>query len=303
MTNERKDYLYLHFIVLIWGFTAILGLLIKMPSVEMVFYRTLIAAIGLYILIRFRKKELKINTNRDYLIILGTGVLIAIHWIAFFISARISNVSVSLAGMATCSLWTAVIEPLSQGRKVKGYEVVLSIIAFVGIAVIFNAELNYLSGLILAIVSAFFSALFSVINGRLSKKYDPYVITFYEMMGACISIALFFPIYGTYYAEGLYLSGTVLDFIFVAILAIFCTVYAYSISVELMKRMSVFTINLTVNLEPVYGIVLALIIFGKSEEMSEGFYMGTGLILASVLLYPLLNRRFKRKALATDIIR
>lgn len=303
MTSEGKDYLHLHFIVLIWGFTAIIGVLIDMPSVEIVFYRTLIASACLLVLIKLRGKSLSIGTKQDYGIILGTGVLIAAHWITFFLSARISTVSVSLAGMATCSLWTAFIEPLSQGRKVKGFEVLLSIIAFIGIAVIFNAELDFLSGLILAIVSALLSAIFSVINGRLSKRHDPYVITFYEMFGASASIALFFPIYGSYYADGLKLSGTLLDFVYLSILAVLCTVYAFSISVELMKRMSVFTINLTVNLEPVYGIILALIIFGQSEEMSVGFYAGTGLILVSVLLYPMLNKRSKRKALSTDIMR
>ena len=303
MTREGKDYLHLHFIVLIWGCTAILGVLIDMPSVEIVFYRTLIASAGLLLLIKLRGTSLRIGTRRDYLIILGTGVLIAAHWITFFLSARMSTVSVSLAGMATCSLWTAFIEPLSQGRKVKGFEVVLSAIAFIGIAVIFNAELDFLTGLIIAIFSALLSAIFSVINGRLSKRHDPYVITFYEMFGASASIALFFPIYGSHYADGLKLDGTLLDFTYLSILAILCTVYAYSISVELMKRMSVFTINLTVNLEPVYGIILALIIFGQSEEMSGGFYVGTGLILVSVLLYPMLNKRSKRKALSTDIMR
>ncbi|MEQ9404235.1 MAG: DMT family transporter [Cyclobacteriaceae bacterium] len=303
MTQESKDYLHLHFIVLIWGFTAILGFLINLPPVEVVFYRTLIASGGLYILIKLTKKGLSIDTRKDYAIIFGTGALIALHWVTFFLSARISNVSVSLAGMATCSLWTAFIEPLSQGRRVKGYEVVLSIIAFIGIAIIFNAELDFLSGLIVAIFSAFLSALFSVINGGLVKKYDPYVITYYEMVGACISIGLFFPIYAISFSEGLQLNGKVMDFVYLTILAVACTVYAYSASVQLMKRISVFTINLTVNLEPIYGIILALIIFGQSEEMSGGFYFGTGLILVSVLLYPMLNRRFKRKALSTDLIR
>lgn len=303
MTKEGKDYLHLHFIVLIWGFTAVLGMLIEMPSVEVVFYRTAIASLGLYILILLTKRSLRINGTRDFAIIIGTGVLIGIHWVTFFLSARISNVSVCLAGMATCSLWTAFIEPISLGRRVRGFEVVLGVIALIGIVIIFNVELDFFTGLIVAIFSAFVAAIFSVINGRLVKKYDPYVITFYEMMGACVSIAIFFPFYISSFSNGLQLSGSMLDFVYLTILAVVCTVYAYSISVELMKRLSVFTINLTVNLEPVYGIVLALIIFGESEEMSSGFYIGTALILVSVLLYPMLNRRFKRKALSTDLIR
>lgn len=303
MTQESKDYLHLHFIVLIWGFTAILGLLIKIPPVEVVFFRTLIAAIGLYLLLITWKKSIKINSQKMLLIILGTGTLISAHWVLFFLSARISNASVCLAGMATCSLWTSLIEPISQGRKIRGFEVMLSVIAFIGIGVIFNVEFDYLSGLLIAVLSAFISAIFTVINGRLTKQYDPYVITFYEMIGACLSVLLFYPIYVGYFTDKIVWFPSSMDWVYLSVLAILCTVYAYSISVELMKRLSAFSINLVVNLEPVYGIILALIIFGSSEEMSVGFYLGTFLILTSVLLYPLLNRRYKKKALSTDIIR
>ena len=129
------------------------------------------------------------------------------------------------------------------------------------------------------------------------------MITFYEMVGACLATVMFFPIYRMYFVDSLSLSPTAREWLYLGILAIVCTVYAYSVSVELMKRLSAFSINLVVNLEPVYGIILALLIFGDSEEMSPGFYLGTLLILTSVLLYPLLNRRYKKKALSTDIIR
>ncbi len=303
MIQEKKDYLTLHFIVLIWGFTAILGLLIKIPSVEIVFFRTLIAALGLWVLLKFWKRSLAIHSRKHFLVIIGTGFLIAAHWILFFLSARISNASVCLAGMATCSLWTSLIEPLSQGRRIKGFEVLLSFTAFIGIGIIFNVEFDYLSGLLTAVLSAFIAAVFTVINGRLTQTYDPYVITFYEMVGACLATALFFPVYTSFFVDTLVLNPTVEDWLYLSVLAIVCTVYAYSISIELMKRLSAFSVNLVVNLEPVYGIILALIIFGASEEMSLGFYLGTFLILTSVLLYPLLNRRYKKKALSTDIIR
>ena len=303
MTVENKDFLHLHFIVLIWGFTAILGLLIEMPPVEVVFFRTMISAIGLWVLLKARGRNFQIHSSKAFLVILGTGVLIGIHWITFFLAARISNVSVCLAGMATCSLWTSLIEPLSQGRKIKGFEVVLSIIAFIGIGVIFNVEFDYLTGLLVAVFSAFVSAVFTVINGRFSKQYNPYVITFYEMASACLSILLFYPIYAAFFTEQIMWFPSSMDWVWLLALALVCTVYAYSASVELMKRLSAFSINLAVNLEPVYGIILALLIFGDSEEMSSGFYLGTGLILTSVLLYPLLNRRYKKKALSTDIIR
>lgn len=303
MTQENRDFLHLHFIVLIWGFTAVLGLLISIPPVEVVFFRTIIAAGGLFILLKISKRSLRVPSGKSLLSILGTGSLIAAHWILFFLSARISNASVCLAGMATCSLWTSLIEPLSQRRKIKGFEVMLSIIAFIGIGIIFNVELDYLSGLMTAVLSAFIASIFTVINGRFTKKYDPFVITYYEMVGACASILLFYPLYQTYFTEQIVWAPTLEDWAYLSCLAIFCTVYAYSVSVELMKRLSAFSINLVVNLEPVYGIILALLIFGASEEMSPGFYFGTFLILTSVLLYPLLNRRYKKRALSTDLIR
>ena len=301
--QEKRDYLVLHFIVLIWGFTAILGLLITIPPVEVVFFRTLIATLGLAVLLKVRRRDILISKQTDLWVFLGTGSLIAAHWILFFLSARISNASICLAGMATCSLWTSLLEPLSHRRKIKGFEVLLSIVAFIGISIIFNVAFDFLTGLLVAVLSAFIASLFTIINGRYTNKYDPYVITFYEMMGACISVLLFYPLYLTFFSNQIVWMPPTMDWIYLGALAIFCTVYAYSVSVELMKRLSAFSINLTVNLEPVYGIILALIIFGESEEMSSGFYLGAGLILTSVLLYPLLNRKYKKKTLTTDIIR
>ncbi|MDE0470751.1 MAG: DMT family transporter [Ekhidna sp.] len=303
ISREGKDYLLLHFIVLIWGFTATLGLLIKIPPVEIVFFRTLIAAVALIILLAIQRVEFRIKKRKDLFIIIGTGSLIAAHWILFFLSARISNASVCLAGMATCSLWTGLLEPLSQGRRIKGFEIILSIIAFIGIAVIFNTSFHYLTGLLVAVLSALIAAIFTIINGRFANRYNPYVITRYEMVGACSAVLFFYPLYAAYFTNEIVWMPTLSDWIYLTALAIFCTVYAHAVSVELMRRLSAFSINLVVNLEPVYGIVLALIIFGNSEEMNAGFYLGTGLILIAVLLYPSLNRRNRKRVLDTDIIR
>ena len=303
MIATTTDYLKLHFIVLIWGFTAILGLLISIPAVEIVFYRTLIASSTLALILYFRKFNFRIG-GKQVLKILGTGVLIAAHWILFFAAARVSTASVCLAGMATCSLWTSFLEPLLNRKKVKAFEVVLGLIVISGLYVIFRFEFNHALGLFMALVSAALAALFSVINGKLTQRHNPYMITFYEMLGACIGTVAFFPIYKTYYSpEGLNLIPTSMDWLWLAILAIICTVYAFSVSVELMKRVTAFVVNLTVNLEPVYGIILAVIIFGEKEEMKPGFYLGTFIILLSVLAYPVINRYYKRKALPLDNLR
>ncbi|MTI21572.1 EamA family transporter [Fulvivirga sp. RKSG066] len=300
---QTKDYLKLHFIVWIWGFTAILGLLITIPSVEIVFYRTLLAFIALGFLLYFRKRNFRLGRN-EITKILATGLLIAAHWILFFAAARVSTASVCLAGMATCSLWTSFIEPVLNKRKINAVEVLLGVVVIIGLYVIFRFEFDHALGLSMAVASAFLSALFTVINGKFIKKHNPYMITFYEMIGACLGTALFFPVYMMYFSGGeLNLSPTMVDWGWLFVLAVICTVYAYSVSVDLMKQLSAFVINLTVNLEPVYGIILAVIIFGEKEQMAPGFYLGTLIILSAVLTYPLINRYKRRRAMQVDHLR
>jgi drug/metabolite transporter (DMT)-like permease len=299
-----KDYLHLHFLVLIWGFTAILGLLISIPAVEVVFYRTLIAAAGLGILMYFRKITFSIG-NGGIIRLLLTGVLIAGHWILFFASARVSTASVCLAGMATTSFWTSFLEPLVLKKRIKWYEVFLGLVVVAGLYIIFHFEFDHALGLAMALASAFLAALFTVINALFVRQHHHFQITFFEMVGACVSIVLFFPIYIVSLAEGnmLQLSMTTTDILYVSILAIICTVYAYSASIDLMKKISAFSVNLTVNLEPVYGIILAVIIFGEKEKMHPGFYIGALIILLSVLAHPFLNKMYRRKYLETDNLR
>jgi len=295
-----KDYLLLHFLVLIWGFTAILGLLISLPSLELVFYRTLLAALGVGLLIGYKRESFSIPW-RQLLRICGVGVLISFHWIFFFWSAKVSTASVCLAGMATTSLWTAFVDPLINRTRVKWYEVGLGIMVISGLLVIFQFESGYWLGLSMAIISAFLSALFSVLNGRLTRHHSPYQITFYEMGTASLIALLVLPFYTYFFSDGgeiqWYWKG--LDGLWLFILGGVCTVFAFSASVELMKRLPVFSINLTINLEPVYGIVLAVLIFGENEKMTAGFYLGTLIILVSVLSYPLLHYGLRKASKKT----
>lgn len=303
MNNELKSYFKLHFIVLIWGFTAILGLLITIPAVEVVFFRTLIATILLGIILLLRRRNFAIG-KVEMLKIVGTGFIIAAHWLLFFSAARVSTASVCLAGIATCSFWTSLIEPLVTKRKVKIYEVILGVVVISGLYIIFSFEFQYALGIAMAIGSAMLASVFTVFNGIFTHRHNPYIITFYEMLGAFIGTAVFIPVYLSYFSNGTFTlapSGT--DWFYLAILAGICTVYAFSASVQIQQVLSAFVVNLTVNLEPVYGIILAFLIFGEKEEMSPGFYMGTFVILLSVLSYPLINKMAKRKALQSDMIR
>ncbi len=299
MSEELRSYLKLHFVVLIWGFSAILGLLITISPVEVVLYRTLIATIILALLLLIRKRKFNIGRSAIIKIVL-TGFIISAHWILFFWSARVSTASVCLAGMATCSFWTSLIEPLMTKRKIKIYEIFLGLFVVVGLYIILQFEFDYVLGIGMAIVSALLCSIFTVLNGGFTKHYPAYTITFYEMLGACVGTFLFILFYDPAMFK---LPQIGLDWGYLLILAGFCTVYAFAVSVEIQKVLSAFVVNLTVNLEPIYGIILAFIIFGEREEMSLGFYLGTIIILLSVLAYPIINKMIKRRALQSDLIR
>jgi drug/metabolite transporter (DMT)-like permease len=288
----RNDYFKLHFIVFLWGFSAIIGMLITIPAVEMVFYRCILAAIGMAILITLVKGNFRVS-KADLIKLLLIGFVVGAHWIAFFGAARVSNVSVSLVGFATNSLWAALLEPLSKRTRIKKTEVFLGLLVITGLYIIFSFDFQYKLGLVLGIIAGFSSALFSVFNSNMVQRVPAYTITFYEMIGAGLSIALFLPLYKATWAanHALQLVPQPLDWLYIALLAGVCSVYAYSVAVELMKKISVFMLQLCLNLEPIYGIIMALIIFGDKERMGLNFYLGATLIVSAVLLYPVLRRR------------
>jgi drug/metabolite transporter (DMT)-like permease len=286
--SSTKDYLNLHFLVFLWGFTAILGKLITIPAVEMVFYRTLLAAIGMGALMLFRKDKFGVPSS-DLAKLFLTGIVVGAHWLTFFLAVKISNPSTALVGFATCSLWAALLEPIVKKQKIQIIEVFLGTVVIVGLYIIFSFDFQYPLGLFLGILSGITVAIFGVINSLMVRRMSSTTITFYEMIGACISIGIGM----LFMNDELQLKPTTLDWLWLAILAWICTVYAYAIAIELMKRLSVFFIQLSLNLEPVYGIILALLIFGESEVMGWSFYAGTIIILGAVVLYPVLKSRRK----------
>lgn len=294
---SSSDYFKLHFIVFLWGFSAILGKLVTVPAVELVFYRSIFAAIGMGAVILATRGSFKVSSG-DFGYMILIGFIVALHWLTFFGSARVSNVSVSLVGFATNSLWAALLEPWFNKTKLKKYEVVLGLVVLFGLYVIFSFDFQYKWGLFLGIMAGFTSALFSVFNSRLVKRIPARSITFYEMIGVFIGTGIFLPIYQFSGAtEELHLLPSAMDLMYIAILAGVCSVYAYTVAVELMKRVSVFMIQLTLNLEPVYGIIMAVIIFGQQEKMNVNFYIGTIIILSAVAFYPLVKKRFEPKVL------
>lgn len=288
------DYLHLHFLVVIWGFTAILGKLINpdLSRVSLTFFRTLLAAVGLGLVLWLRK-EWKNVPAQDRWQMLGVGVIMGVHWLAFFGSAQVSSASVCLAGMSTTSLFTALLEPLFSRKRVRPLEIFLSLVVIFGLYLIFRFEFDQSLGLGLALTSAFLAALFTIANSHFIKKHNAMLITFYEMNGANLGMmAGLLVMAGTSGLTQAEVLPQPTDWIWLLVLAVVCTVYAYSAGVHLLRKMSPFTFNLTVNLEPVYGIGLAYLILG--EKMTTGFYAGTLVILLAVIAYPILNSRFAK---------
>lgn len=291
--------MHLHFLVLIWGFTAIVGLMVSVSPIALVFYRTFLAGLGLAVVMLVRKKKFDV-TGADLRRMFFVGCILSSHWILFFAAARVSTASVCLAGMATTSLWTSLIEPLVNRRPIKPLEVGLGILAFAGLYVVFRFEFDHALGLGLALASALLAAMFTVANSRLVQRIDAFTITFYEMVGASIFSLLFLIIAESQgWTNNMPVWPKGQDWIWILFLAWICTVYASTMATQLMKQFSAYLINLTINLEPVYGIALAFFYFGEKERMTQGFYMGTILILLAVLLYPILNGRTFRKRTKT----
>ncbi|MEQ8623648.1 MAG: EamA family transporter [Vicingaceae bacterium] len=287
-----KNLLLLHIVVLIFGFTGILGKLITIPSEALVWYRMLFASASIGVYLVLKKKALLMPKKGAWQTIL-TGFIIAAHWVFFFESIKQANVSVALAALATASLFTALLEPIFFKRKLYGYELFLGGLVILGLYFIFQFETENSFGIILAIIAAFLASLFTVINGRLIKKYDSTRISFYELGGGVLAITLYFLVVKPQKFPNFEMTG--MDLFYLLILAIVCTAFAFVASVKVMEELTPFTVSLSINLEPVYGIVLAYLIFGEDEKMSLGFYIGTLIILSSLFLNVWIKRKRRRK--------
>ncbi len=302
MKPTTADYLKLHFIVFLWGFTAILGKFITLPAVEMVLLRTLLAAFGMVVVMGILGHSFKIESG-DLIKVLLTGSVVAFHWLTFFYSARIANVSVSLIGLATGALWASFIEPFANKTKVNPLEVLLGLIVIAGLAFILTFNIQYKLGLVLAILSGLGTAGFTVINSKLIKRVSAHAITLYEMVGAAITIAVMLPVYRTYFTPDnqLHFEATLLDWICLTTLGWVCVVYTFTESVNLMKRISAFFIQLTINLEPLYGMVMAVIFFKEHHQMNLNFYIGSTIILSAVIIYPFIKKRMYKETNSTSL--
>ena len=293
MQNDNlKSYLLLHFIVFIWGFTAILGALISLDALPLVWWRMSLAVVFILIYIKIKKIDLKIP-KKTFLAFLFAGLIIALHWLTFFKAIKVSNVSVTLACLSTGAFFTSILEPLLFGKKVVWYEVLFGLVVIAGLYIIFNVEVDYVFGIVLALTSAFLSALFTVINAKYTKIYMPSVISFYELSGGVAFLSIYLLFTDRFTID--FFSLSIEDLGWLILLASVCTAYAFIASVKVMKYLSPYTVMLTINLEPIYGIILALLIFKDSEHMNPMFYVGAGIILLTVILNGIIKKTKKQE--------
>ncbi len=299
MRDDRiVNYLHLHFIVFIWGFTAVLGALISIESVPLVWWRMGMAVVLILLYMKVRGIPLQLTgpdalPRKRILGFVGAGIVIALHWVTFFGAIKESNVSVTLAMMSTGAFFTAILEPLFTPKKFVGYELIFGIIIIGALYYIFQVETEYVLGMILGLISALLSATFSIINVKWAKDHPPSTMSFYELLSGVGLLSIYFLIVPSDFAPPSALSS--MDWLWIGVLASVCTAYAFIASVKVMKFLSAYTIMLTINLEPVYGIILAFLILGDSEQMTPEFYVGAIVILGVIITNGIVKNRIARR--------
>lgn len=294
MPNDNlKSYLSLHLIVFIWGFTAILGALITIDADFLVWYRMSLATVFLGGFLILKKISFRVST-RTLLKLLFVGLLIAMHWIFFFESIKVATVSITLSVFSLGAFFASLLEPIFYGRKVLWYEVFFGLIIIGGLSLILQVEINYLYGMFLALVSIILGVLFTLFNGKLIAHHEPSVIAFYEFLAGFLFISSYFLYNGSFTADFFVLTQK--DWMLIVLLSSICTAYAFTASVKVMRRLSPYTVMLTTNLEPVYGIILAYFIIGGKEKMSIEFYIGALIIVITVILNGVFKHYYNKKS-------
>ena len=284
MSTFKKALLQLHIFVFLAGLTGSLGFLIKLNGLVLVFYRILITVIVLWILALFRKNKHQYNLKTK-LSLLGTGVIIALHWVCFYQSIKLANVSIALVCFSSTSLFSSFLEPLWKHAKIQFHEILIGSLSLLGIFLIFHFDTQFRTGIIVGLFSALFAAIFSIINKRFTSHIDVQTIQSYEMTGGLLFLLPFVLLLG--FNTGFNPVGllpTSMDWFWLSILAIACTVWSTHLMLSSLKHISAFTLNVTLNLEPVYGIILAFILFKEQKQLGLSFYAGIICIIISVII-------------------
>ena len=279
--NKTKSLLHFHFIVFIFGFTAVLGSLISINSFQLVWYRMLTASLVLLTFVIIFKKKIRISFA-DFIKLFFCGFLISIHWLFFFKAIKVSNVSVTLSILSLGAFLTSFLEPIFYKKSVVNYEVVLGLVVALGTAIVFKTQFHYLEGIIYALFAVIFSVFFTLFNGKIIKRVPSLTISLFELMSGFLLLTIILLLRGELDYKLIELSLS--DSLWLLILGTLCTAYAFVVSIDVMKYLSPYTLMLTINMEPIYGILLAYIFLNEHEKMSTQFYFGFALIFFSVII-------------------
>ncbi|HAL95463.1 MAG TPA: EamA family transporter [Chitinophagaceae bacterium] len=288
----RKAFYQLHGAVLLAGFTGILGRLITLNELMIVFYRLLITALTMFLLFSW-KKAIEKTTSKLKLQILLAAIFAASHWLTFYGAIKYANVSIALVCFALISFFTAVLEPVILQKKFDGAEVMLGILTLLGVYIIFHFDTQYTTGIIMGVISALLASLFPILNREILRNTNVETLLVWQQSFGFLFIALLVPFY-LKWEEGVRLLPTLKDWGWLLVLSWFCSVWAFQLSGAALKKLSAFTVNLAFNLEPVYGILLAFVVYREDQLLNKWFYVGLSFILIALGLHMLLLKRRSR---------
>ncbi len=295
--STRRAYLELHLAVLLFGFTAILGRLINLDQTPLVFYRMGLTALSLIFFPGVYRRVLAMPARQRWQLA-GIGTIVALHWVTFFGSVKASTVSVTLSCFGTTALFSSIIEPLVTRRRFRAEELLIGLLILPGIWLIHRATGQYALGIALGLISAALAATFSSLNKNMVEHHDAQTLTFLELAAGCVFLGMLLP-FRSAYGEYASLWPSPMDWLWLLVLALLCTTLAYVLSIRALRPLSAFASNLTINLEPLYGILLAMLIFQEHQVLPGTFYGGAAIVLAAVFVHPVLSRYLKRREAAT----
>jgi len=284
----------MHLAIFLWGFTGLLGKFIQLNEGVLVWYRMLISAAAVALILIYRKKLPRLPL-RQLIHISGIGILVMLHWVAFYASIKLASISVAMVCLSSIALFVSFIEPLVYREKFDYMEIFFSGMAVIGISTIYKSDPSASAGIIVGILSALFSAIFSTLNKGIATKHEPLTISLVELSSGFIFLTLLFPLYMQFQPTENFIPGK-MDWIYLMILSLVCTVFTWILSLEALQKVSAYTVALALNLEPVYGIILAVLFAGEGKILNAGFYFGAGIILLTIVLHTIYHFRKKIKS-------
>jgi drug/metabolite transporter (DMT)-like permease len=279
----KKAFLQMHTAVFLWGFTGVLGRAISLDSIWLVWYRLLITVISLWVLYFFLKKIRSISLP-SALTIGGIGFILVLHWICFYASIKYANVTIALTCLSTTALLSSLLEPLVLRKRFDAFEIILGLFAIAGIVIIYNTHVQFSVGIVIGLLSAVLTVLASVLNKKIVDRYQPEQITLYQLTGGFLGLTVLLPFVYFFFPSN-QLFPTNMDWLWLFILSWVCTIFTFFLYIRCLKKLSAFTLNLTLTLEPVYGIFLAFLIYKENKLLSNWFYIGFALIAIAVVFH------------------